>query len=371
MPRRFSCQNWRVLYQSSRASSRTVGSPTAKLCQSSGNQHRESKVSNQFFRTLLASTILAGSLTATSAIADDKTIAYLSASSANTWLRSSHTAMEEIASANDIKIVEFDAQFDPAKQATQMQDVISSGQYDGIVLTAINGPGLIPDVEAAISEGLKVVVLNQVVGADLTTSEPQVDGMSASVLAAPFRSGERLGQMTVMACEDKDPCRVVYFYGIKGIPLDVALKEGYDSVIDQHSTIEIVAEGEGKYLGPDQGLAQTEDILQVTPTFEVIIGADQAMQGAAIALEDEGIIDQVSIIGLGGSTAALSGISGGTWFGGVMGAPATEGRLAMEAMVTALSDGGMAGGIDPLTELPDGGLVTADNVDKFTAEWDG
>ena len=95
------------------------------------------------------------------------------------------------------------------------------------------------------------------------------------------------------------------------------------------------------------------------------------MQGAAIALEDEGIIDQVKIIGLGGSSAALDGIAGGTWFGGVMGAPATEGRLAMEAMVEALSSDAAGGGIDPLTALPDEGLVTADNVDKFTAEWDG
>ena len=36
-------------------------------------------------------------------------IAYLSASSANTWLLESRNAMEEIAAANNIEIVEFDA----------------------------------------------------------------------------------------------------------------------------------------------------------------------------------------------------------------------------------------------------------------------
>ena len=30
-----------------------------------------------------------------------------------------------------------------------------------------------------------------------------------------------------------------------------------------------------------------------------------------------------------------------------------------------------AGGIDPLTTLPDEGLVTAENVASFTAEWNG
>ena len=31
----------------------------------------------------------------------------------------------------------------------------------------------------------------------------------------------------------------------------------------------------------------------------------------------------------------------------------------------------MTGGVDPLTTLPDEGLVTKDNVAKFTAEWNG
>ena len=117
-----------------------------------------------------------------------KEVAYLSASSANTWLASSVKEMEAVASANGINITEFDAQFDPAKQTAQLQDAIASGKYDGIVVCAIYGVGLIPDIEAAIAAGIEIVVLNQVVGPDLTTSDPQVDGIAASVLAAPFIS---------------------------------------------------------------------------------------------------------------------------------------------------------------------------------------
>ena len=63
-----------------------------------------------------------------------KEVAYLSASSANTWLASSVKEMEAVASANGINITEFDAQFDPAKQTAQLQDAIASGKYDGIVV---------------------------------------------------------------------------------------------------------------------------------------------------------------------------------------------------------------------------------------------
>ena len=43
----------------------------------------------------------------------------------------------------------------------------------------------------------------------------------------------------------------------------------------------------------------------------------------------------------------------------------------MEAMVDALMNGNHQGGIDPLASAPDEGLITADNVDKFSAQWDG
>ena len=42
-----------------------------------------------------------------------KEVAYLSASSANTWLAASVKEMDAVASANGINITEFDAQFDP------------------------------------------------------------------------------------------------------------------------------------------------------------------------------------------------------------------------------------------------------------------
>jgi ribose transport system substrate-binding protein len=298
-------------------------------------------------------------------------IAYLSASSANTWLLSSKRAMDEVAGERGANITEFDAEFNPELQTRQLQDVIASGRYDGIVISVIVGPAIIPDIEAALEAGLKVAVLNQVLGDRFDTADPQVDGVSVSVLAPPRRSGERFGSLALQACEGKDPCRVVYFYGIRGIPLDVAIKEGFDEVIAENPAIEIVAEGEGQYLGPDVGVQQMQDILQTTSDFDVVIGSDQSMQGVQQALADAGMLDRVAIIGLGGSEAAITAIAEGHWFGGVFGAPYTEGRLAMEGLMDALENDVDVGGIDPLTHVPDEGLVTQDNVGSFEPEWAG
>lgn len=303
--------------------------------------------------------------------ADGARVAFLSASSANTWLQTSMAEMEKVAEANGVTITEFDAQFKPGEQGKQVQDVLASGQYDGIVIASVDGAGIIPDLENAIADGVEVAILNQVVGTELDTPDPQFDGPAVSVLAPPLRSGERFGNLTLKACEGISPCRVVYFYGLKGTPIDTALRQGFDQVIKSNPDIEVVNEAEGKYLGPDVALEAMQDVLQRTPDFDVVVGPDQAIAGAQLALSDAGKLDAVKLIGLGGSKNAIDGIAAGTWFGGVYGAPATEGKLAMEALIEAMKSGKKTGGIDPLTTLPDNGEITQDNVEKFSPEWDG
>lgn len=303
--------------------------------------------------------------------ADPRRVAYLSASSANTFLLASVGELERLADENNIELVEFDAQFNADLQTTQLQDVVASGQYDGIILVALNGPGLVPDVEAALDAGLEVVLFNQIVGDDLSTNEPQVDGIAASVLAPPVVTGERAGRLTIQACAALDPCRVVYLFGIRGIPLDVALRQGFDSVVADQAHIQVVAEGEGQYLGPEGGINAMQDILQAQPDFDVVVGADQSLQGVELVLTDEGKLANVALIGLGGSSPAIDGVRDGRWFATVFYAPASEGRLAMEAMIAALDTGAYTGGIDPNGGFVEEGMVTAGNVDQFDPEWDG
>jgi len=279
--------------------------------------------------------------------------------------------MDQVAAANNMHLTEFDAQFKPGEQSKQIQDVLAAGKYKGIIITSVDGAGIIPDLQAALSKGLKVGILNQIVGTKLDTSDPQFAGPSVSVLAPPLRSGERMGKLTLKACQGISPCRVVYFYGIKGIPIDNALKQGFDSVVKTNPAIQIVAEGEGKYLGPDVAQKALQNIMQKTKNFDVVVGSDQSIQGAILALTDAGKAGKVKLLGFGGSKPAIDGVNAGTWFGDIFGAPATEGKLLMQAMVDALKTGKVTGGIDAGDTLPDDAIVTKDNVSKFTPEWNG
>ena len=302
---------------------------------------------------------------------ETRQIAYLTASSANTWLSESGKTIKQVASESNAEVTEFDAQFKPADQTKQIQDVIASGRYDGIIIAAVDGVAIIPDIELAIAEGIEVVVMNQIVGTDLDTADPQVDGVAASVLAPPEANGERLGELTKQACAELDPCNVVYFYGIKGLPADTAFRDGFNRSTASDSNITVVAEPEGKFLGAEESLKAMQDVLQRGVDVDVVVGADQSVQGAKLALADANHAGDVKLIGYGGSEPAIEGIKNGTWFGGVYAAPRAEAEFATEALLKAMQDGTESGGTDATATFPDNGLVTAENVSEFEAQWAG
>ncbi len=295
-------------------------------------------------------------------------VAYLTASTANTWLAASKTEIDKLAAANNITITTFDGQFKADLQHTQMQDIIASGKYQAILVVALDGVGLTPDLKDAMAKGIKIVGMNQVIGPDFTTATPQVPGISAMVFEPPLVRGQRIAKLVNKACEGIDPCRVVYFFGIKGIPLDTAVRQGFDATIA--ANVKVIDEREGQYLGPDKGQTAMQDSITATKGgFDVVMGADQSMQGAQLAISAAGLTGK-KIIGFGGSQAAYDAISSGAWYGDMWGTPATEGTLAMQAIIDALN-GKDAGGLDPGANAIDDNGVTKDNISKFTAQWAG
>jgi ABC-type sugar transport system substrate-binding protein len=101
----------------------------------------------------------------------------------------------------------------------------------------------------------------------------------------------------------------------------------------------------------------------------VIVGSDQAITGAHQAAEAAGVA--IRSVGYGGGAIALQDIAAGKRFATVMQLPGTEGRLAVEHLISAIRTGQPVPGVDPVAQLPDSGIVKADNVSSFTAEWPG
>jgi ribose transport system substrate-binding protein len=316
----------------------------------------------------------ATSATSSSTAASGKpvNIAYLSFAVENSYDAPMLAAAQAVASDNNATMKVFDANNSSQTQYAQLQDAINSGQYNGIIVQPIFGTGLVGLVKQAISKGIKLVNMDQILGPDLSTDEPQVPGLSANVTFVPTEIGTKLGTLVVQACKAKNlsPCNVGYLYDIKASALDVAISGAFSKAIAVDPAIKIVAQGQS-FFSPTDGLTAVQDMLAAKPDLNLIVGSDQGIEGGAEALAAAHKTGKVILVGYGASAAALAGVASGAWYADVAQAPASEGRLAVLALIKALRTGQNSGGIDPVAQLPDGGVVTKANVSQFTAQWPG
>jgi len=195
---------------------------------------------------------------------------------------------------------------------------------------------------------------------------------SANVTFVPTKIGTQLGQQVVAACQAKNlnPCNIGYLYDIKASGLDNAISGAFDQAIKADPNAKIVAQGQS-FFSPTTGLTAVQDMLQADPNINLIVGSDQGIEGGAQALATAHLTGKVILVGYGASAAALAGVASGAWYSDVAQAPASEGRLAMQALITAIQTGKVSGAIDPVAGLPDNGIVTKADVSQFTAEWPG
>jgi ribose transport system substrate-binding protein len=303
---------------------------------------------------------------------DPLNLAYISFAVQNSYDAPMLEAAQAAAAANNAKLDVFDGNLDPGTQVKLLQDAVASGKYDGVILQPVYGAGLVEGAKAAIAADVAVGNIDQILGADNTTAELQVPGQLSNVVFVPSELGRKIGEMVVSACADTNPCNVGYIWSVKAAALDQTLKEAFDKATSVNPNIKVVAEGESFYTTPN-GLKAAQDMLTAHPEINVITGADQAITGALQAVKAANVADKVKLVGYGGGDVAFKGIKAGERFGTVMQAPATEGKLGTEQFIQAIRTGTPAAGVDVLANLPDGGVVTQANVDKFLtlAEWPG
>jgi ribose transport system substrate-binding protein len=294
-------------------------------------------------------------------------IAYLSFAVANSFDAPMLAAAQTVAKEHRAKITVFDANNDPNKQLSQLQDVVSQGGFDAIVVQPIFGTGLIDAVNSAIAKGIKVVNLDQILGVDFSTAKAQVPGLSGNVVQVPGDQGAKVAKLIADECKAvQGPCSVGYIADLKTSSKEGAYRKAFDAQL-KGTNVKIVAEGESHYT-IDGGLKAAQDMLASHPDIHVLTGADQAMQGAEQALKHN---KKVRLVSHGGSAAGLRAVAEGRWVGDVVNMPATEGREAILAAIRAVRDGKASRGSTPIATLPAGGVATKANVGQFTAEWPG
>jgi ribose transport system substrate-binding protein len=309
-----------------------------------------------------------------SAAASGKTynVAYMSYAVANDYDKGMLANAEAVAAKNNIKITVFDAANSSNTQYSQLQTVISSGKYQGIITQPIVGTALVPLVQQAIAAGIKVVNMDQILGSNLRTADPQVQGLSGNAVFNPYNGGVTDGKLTAQACESlkANPCDVGFLYDVKASNLDGAVHADFLVGLKADPNAKVTNTGQTNFTQAG-GLSASQDMLTANPNLDVIWGSDQGAEGAASAVAQAGKQGKVLIVGGGGGSIAIADVKSGVLFGELYNAPATEGKVAMQMMAKALTTGQSSGGVDVAATFPDNGAITKANVDQFTAQYTG
>ncbi|MFN8660558.1 MAG: sugar ABC transporter substrate-binding protein [Thermomicrobiales bacterium] len=297
-------------------------------------------------------------------------VAFFGFAAANGFAQATWSGVQEAAAEMCATARFFDPNFDSATQVAQIQDAITSGEYQAFVIQANDGNSVVPVVEEAVAAGIVVVGEFTPIGTDYGSIEPQVEGMTSYVGTSIVKNGEGLAELGIQACESlgADPCKVAYLQGFRSLPLDNARTEAVTKGLEAAEGVELVASPEGGYTQAS-GLAAAQDVLQANPDVNVIIGSSQAILGAEQALTDAGITG-VALIGNGAPRQAVAAVKDGRWFAVWADAESSAGKEAASVAIRAARGEEVPSSVDTTKLLPTP-LGTKDNLpDDFEGQWD-
>ncbi len=262
-----------------------------------------------------------------------KNIAFFGFAASNSFAQATWKGVQQVAKACGASAKFFDPNFIATTQVNQMEDAITTGQYQVFIVQANDGLAVVPAVERAIRQGITVVGEFTQIGSRYDTIQPQVHGL-IFVGEGSVQNGHALGQLGIEACKRLNPCKVAYLQGFKTLPLDNARTAAVLQTLKTAPNVQLVATLQGGYT-QSTGLAAAEDVLSAHPDVNVIIGSSQAMEGAQQALRRAGKLGKIKLIGNGGSCQAIAGVLSGNWFASYIIAEASDGAIATKFGIQA------------------------------------
>lgn len=232
---------------------------------------------------------------------------------------------------------------DPHLQQTQLQDAITTGKYQGMVIFALDGHGLAPTIKQAEAKGIKVVVGDYTLGTlDQTKVLKPTPGLVSTVGQGLREQITGWGGLLKRACAAQvgsgKACSVAVMYGLANYPTD-AYRTGVLKKMFATGPIKLQWLPPGNY---DQATAQkvTLDYFQKKPHVDVFATfGDQMNAGADVSFKQLGLTPSKDFleVGFGNTKQGVAWIRSGRWFGTGAYYPTSGSALCVKTLVAALN----------------------------------
>jgi ABC-type sugar transport system substrate-binding protein len=227
----------------------------------------------------------------------------------------------------------FDGQMKADVQVTVIEDLINQG-YSLIVLQPVDAAALSAVVQKAESNGIPVITINTPVQAKHTAVVQMADVEAGYVVGVEMC--KQLGNQGNVAIIQSPP----------GAILGVNREKGFrDALAKVCPDVQIVGAQNGEW-NKDRAIAIMNAFLQSNDKLDGVFAVNDIMaEGAMVAAESAGRLDQVKIWGANGQSSALKLIE--------------EGKLAGTAYNDSIAQGMVAGNLGMYLLTGGGGPSTA------------
>jgi len=283
-------------------------------------------------------------------------IAFVATAIAHSVPAAWHKGMEKEAAYHDnIDYLMEDGQWKAEIQIEKMENLINQ-QVDAIVLQAVDAAALSPSVMEAEEAGIPVICLNLDVVAKHAGIVTMVTIESGKLIADGM--AEQLGSKG----------KIVILQSPPGASIGVDRETGFRQALEEkYPDMEVIAAQNAEWQ-KEKGMSIMQGFLQAYDQIDGVYGINDSMaEGAALAAEAAGRLDDIVIWGNDGEKDALTMIEQGTLDGTIYTNCFEQGAAALR-----LSEFLVTCGVKPV-ELPYEGVVkiapkviTKDNVSAIT-----
>jgi len=176
---------------------------------------------------------------------------------------------EEKAAELGVKLIVVDSQDDPAKEATNIEDLIQK-KVDALLINPTDADAVVPSVQKANAAGIPVFTIDRSAAGGEVVSHIASDNVAGGKMA-----GEYLAKLL------GGKGKVVELEGIAGTSAARDRGKGFNEVMANYPDIEIVARQTANF-NRAEGLSVFENILQAQPEIDGVFAHNDEMILGAI-----------------------------------------------------------------------------------------
>ncbi len=244
-------------------------------------------------------------------LADDKIVVGVSqcTTQEERW-RNDSNALQALADEMNIELKMVDATNDTSAQATQIENLISSG-IDVLLVSPTDSDAIAPSLEEAKKAGIPVVVWGR---------QANTDCQDFFIINDFVMTGREMAEIALETC---DSGNIVLIGGDKSSTVPTEMTEGMmEALKDKLDSGEmtIVFEQYITNWTPDGAMSAMENALtQLNNDVDLVLCHNDGMAGGAIqALEGQGLAGQIPVVGMDAELAALQRIAEGKQYSTVI-----------------------------------------------------